>query len=203
VNREPGFDELIGPEPTGAEREQLRRAHELLLQAGPPPELTPRLETAQAPGVVRLRPRRQVTRRMTLLLAAALAAGAVFAAGYAVADHRGGSSIHAAARTLFLHGTATVPGAQAKLEVWHARAGNWPMTLTVDGLPKLPAHTFYEVYLVRNGKPWGSCGTFRVANSSPVTLTLNAPYALHKGDSWVVTRQAAGREPGRTVLTPA
>jgi hypothetical protein len=78
------------------------------------------------------------------------------------------------------------------------------MKLSVAGLPKLPSRTYYEVYLVRNGKPWGSCGTFVVSNSSgPLTLRLIAPYSLRKGDSWVVTRPGPnGSEPGRTVLRP-
>jgi len=201
VNREPSFDELIGAEPTGAERERLRRAHELLLQAGPPPELTPQLETPKTPEVVRLRQRRQVKRRVTLLLAAALAAGAVFAAGYAVANHRGGNGTSGVVGTIALRGTALAPDAKATLELWNKRSGNWPMTLSVSGLKTLPPHTFYEVYLVRNGKPWGSCGTFRVTNSQPVKVSLNAPYTLHKGDSWIVTRQTFN-EPGRTVLRP-
>jgi hypothetical protein len=34
-------------------------------------------------------------------------------------------------------------------------------------------------------------------------VTLNAPYPLQKGDTWVVTRQGAGGvEPGQTVLKP-
>jgi hypothetical protein len=201
----PDFDELVGAEATGAERDRLRHAHELLLQAGPPPELTPRLETAPniAASVVRLQ-RRVVKRRAMLLLAAALSIVAVFAAGYAVANHRGGGTAGPGApRTLALKGTAAVPGAHATLQVWRARNGNLPMTLRVVGLPTLPQHGLYEVYLVRDGRPWGSCGTFRVTNSSRlVTLTLNAPYALHKGDSWVVTRPAPGGEPGTTVLRP-
>ena len=75
------------------------------------------------------------------------------------------------------------------------------MTLNVSGLPK---HARYEVYLVRDGRPWGSCGGFRVASSSgSMTLSLTAPYALKKGDSWVVTRLVHGSEPGPTVLSPA
>jgi hypothetical protein len=200
----PDFDELVGAEATGAERDRLRRAHELLLQAGPPPELTPRLETAPniAASVVRLQ-RRVMKRRAMLLLAAALSIVAVFAAGYAVANHRGGGTGSAAPRTLALKGTAAVPGAHATLQVWRARNGNLPMTLRVVGLPTLPQHGLYEVYLVRDGRPWGSCGTFRVTSPSRlVTLTLNAPYALHKGDSWVVTRPAPRGEPGTTVLRP-
>jgi hypothetical protein len=97
-----------------------------------------------------------------------------------------------------------VPHAQASLEVWHRTGGNWPMTLEVVGLPKLPPHNYYEVYLVRGGKLGGSCGTFRVTRSDlPARVTLNSPYPLRKGDSWVVTRPGPGGvEPGRTVLRP-
>ncbi len=201
----PDFNELVGAEATGAERERLRRAHELLVQAGAPPELTPQLRKVPSFGVARLQRRRVVKRRAMLLLAAALSILAVFAAGFAVADHRGGSAkTDRSAATLALQGTKEAPHARATLEVWHARSGNWPMTLTVKGLPKLPRHTYYEVYLVRNGKPWGSCGTFVVSKpSQPLTLTLNAPYALRNGDSWIVTRPGpAGSEPGKTVLGP-
>ena len=38
------FDELVGAETTGAERERLRGVHELLVEAGPPPELPRELE---------------------------------------------------------------------------------------------------------------------------------------------------------------
>ena len=92
MTREPDFDELIGAEASGAERERLRHAHDLLLQAGPPPELPPSLERApsfDAAGVVQLSRRRVVKRRALLLLAASLTIVAVFFAGYAV---RGGSS---------------------------------------------------------------------------------------------------------------
>jgi hypothetical protein len=202
VNREPSFDELVGGEPSGAERERLRETHELLLRAGPPPELTPRLEAGPNLAVVseHRERRRVVKRRAMLLLAAALSIVAVFAAGYAVADHRGGSASGVAAK-LSLKGTPAAPKAQATLEVWQPQSGNWPMTLSVSGLPQ---NARYEVYLVRNGKPWGSCGTFRTAGSSgPLTLKLNAPYQLHTGDSWVVTRLVpGGGEPGRTVLAP-
>jgi len=204
VNREPNFDELIGAETPGAERERLRGVHELLVQAGPPPELTPQLEKAPGFGVARLQSRRVVKRRALVLLAATVAIAGVFAAGFAVADDHGSSTSAArTARTLQLAGTSLAPQAHATLEVWHSHAGNWPMTLTVSGLPKLPTHTYYEVYLVRDGKPWGSCGTFRVDGSSRLSLTLNAPYSLRKGDSWVVTRPGAGgQEPGNTVLRP-
>ncbi|HZE28537.1 MAG TPA: hypothetical protein VE055_00460, partial [Gaiellaceae bacterium] len=107
--------------------------------------------------------------------------------------------------SLALEGTVIAPNAQATLEVWESNSGNWPMTLTAVGLPQLQEHRYYEVYLVRDGKPWGACGAFRVGNNpqQPVTVTLTAPYTLQKGDSWIVTRPGAGgAEPGQTVLRP-
>ena len=207
MNREPRFDELMDAETTGEERERLRHVHELLLQAGPPPELTPKLRTAPGSesGVVHLQ-RRSVKRRGLLLLAAAVSIAAVFAAGYGVANsrHGGTTATGVVAKTVALKGTAAVPKAEATLEVWKPQAGNWPMTLSVSGLPKLPQHVYYEVYLVRNGKPWAPCGAFRVGSpSQALTLRLNAPYKLRKGDTWVVTRPApGGRDPGKTVLRP-
>ena len=200
----PDFDELVGTETTGAERKRLREAHDLLLRAGPPPELTPRLKAGPNPGVARMQHRRRtVKRRSLVLLAAALSIAVVFFAGYAVSGQRGsGSASPEIVKTLSLQGTPAAKGAEATLDVWRARDGNWPMTLSVKGLPKLPARTYYEVYLVRGGRPWGSCGTFVVSGSSSRVLkvSLNAPYKLHKGDTWVVTRQTPGSEPGRTVL---
>jgi hypothetical protein len=203
VNRDRNLDELIGADTAGAERERLQRAHEMLLEAGPPPELSPKLEAGPTFGMTLAR-RRAVTRRAMLLLAATLAVLGVFLAGYAVAN-RGGSS-PSAPKSLALEGTVLAPNAQATLEVWQSHAGNWPMTLTAVGLPPLPAHRYYEVYLVRHGKPWGACGAFRVLGNpqQPVTVTLTAPYTLRKGDSWIVTRPGAGgAEPGQTVLQPA
>lgn len=211
MNREPNFDDLVGTETRGAERERLRGVHDLLVQAGPPPELPPQLEKAptfEEPSskVTRLRPQRSTTRRVLVLLAAAVAVAAVFAAGYGVGNRGGDISVVPAAQTLNLKGTSLAPHAKATLGVWHAHDGNVPMTLNVVGLRKLAPHTYYDVYLVRGGKlrPWGLCGSFRVSSSSRVvSLSFNAPYGFEKGDSWVVTRPGpGGSEPGKTVLRP-
>jgi hypothetical protein len=210
VNREPTLDDVIDIEQgSGAERQRLQHVHELLLEAGPPPELSPKLQQAPNFDVVRrLQRRRVVKQRAMVLLAAALSIVLVFVAGYAVANNGNGSAAptrEKPAQLLALQGTSALPKAQGTLEVWKSKAGNWPMTLTVENLPKLPSHKYYEVYLVRNGRPWGSCGTFRVEGRSdqPVTVTLTAPYSLRKGDSWVVTQPGVGgAEPGKTVLRP-
>ena len=39
TERGPSFDDLVGDDLAPAERERLLRVHELLIQAGPPPEL--------------------------------------------------------------------------------------------------------------------------------------------------------------------
>jgi hypothetical protein len=137
-------------------------------------------------------------RRVALLLAAAVAVAAVFAVGFGVG--RGGGS-HVA-WSLSLTGTRAAPGARATLAVLAGNSGNSPMTLRVSGLPKLPARSQYEVYLVRDGRPWASCGTFVTAGPQTVSVTLNDPYPPHYGDTWVVTREAPGREHGPTVLRP-
>ena len=200
MNREPSLHELIGAEETGAERQRLQHVHELLLQAGPPPELTPELEAGPTLGTT-LNWRRRAKPRALLLLAATLVLAVAFFAGYVA---NGGSSHSAALVSMKLTGTSAVPNAQASLEVWQPKAGNWPMTLDVAGLQKLAPHRYYEVYLVRDGKLGPSCGVFRVKDPGQVeSVTLNSPYPLQKGDTWVVTRPGPGGvEPGTTVLRP-
>ena len=143
--------------------------------------------------------------RAMLLLAAALAIVLVFIGGYALGGNGSGKT-HPVLLAQKLQGTSIEPQAQGALEVWNSQDGhNWPMTLTVVGLPQLAPHSYYEVYLVRHGKLGGSCGLFRVGGNpqNPVTVTLTSPYQLRKGDSWVVTRPGPGGvEPGRTVLKP-
>ena len=204
MTRRPDFDELIGGEPTGAERERLRRAHELLLAAGPPVELPPEIESGPTLAMTLGRPPRQGRRRLALLAAAAIAVGAVFLGGYIVGNRNTGGP-EAVARTIDLQGTSAAPDGIASLRVRPQDAsGNLPMTLSVTGLPSLPAHDYYAVYLVRNGKPWAPCGWFVVSGPhAGTTVQLNAPYELQPGDTWVVTEQTAGnREPGETVLRP-
>ena len=46
MSRSPDFDELVNGVEEPDERERLRRVHELLVEAGPPPELSPALATA-------------------------------------------------------------------------------------------------------------------------------------------------------------
>ena len=195
----PDFDELVGADVEAAERARLRRVHTLLVQAGPPPELSPSLEAG--PTLAMTLGRRPVQpRRRVLLLAAAIAIVALaFLAGFVAGN--GGNGVKSA-KVMQLTGTPSAPNALASLQIEPVdEGGNWPMRLSVKGLPKLPAGSYYEVFLVRSGKPWGACGTFKVAKSAATVVQLNAPYRLKHGDTWEVMR-VNGKERGVVVLKP-
>ena len=66
-------------------------------------------------------------------------------------------------------------------------AGNWPMTLSVSGLPALPKGSTYTLWLTKDGKLAESCGSFVVAGGT-TEVPLNAPYPLKKFDGWVVVK---------------
>lgn len=121
------------------------------------------------------------------LIAAVVLAVASFGGGYMLAE-RGDSDAFPAAYVIELRPTAGAPRASALLEVGELdEAGNWPMTMTVRGLPVLPAGERYELVLTQNGRPAVSCGIFVVEGSSTVVF-LNAPYRFSEYDAWAVTR---------------
>ena len=191
------FDDLIGAEVTGEERERLRRAHELLLEAGPPPELPESLLEAPRVGELRFLRTQSVPRKVALLAATIAVLGVTFTLGFAAGNH---GAAPKAIEQIKLSGTAAAPHAQGTLDLLPAVSGNWPMTLHVNGLPRVAAPTYYVVWLVRNGKTVAPCGQFVVATAgSSLTLQLSAPYALRPGDTWVVTRQRYGHS---TVVRP-
>ncbi len=191
------FDDMIGADVAGDERERLRRTHELLLQAGPPPELPESLLEAPSVGELRFLRRQTVPRKVALLAATIAALGVTFTLGFA-AGNRGAAP--KAIEQVKLSGTPVAPHARATLDLLPAVAGNWPMTLQVSGLPRVAAPTYYVVWLVRNGKTVAPCGQFVVAKpGSSLTLQLSAPYELEPGDTWVVTRQ---RYSHPTVMRP-
>jgi hypothetical protein len=204
MTRPPNFDDLVGTDLEPAERERLRRAHDLLVAAGPPAELTPEFEAGPTLAMTLGRPKRQrVQRRGALLAAAVIVLMLAFLAGF-VAGNRGGNGV-ASGRLLKLEGTKAAPAALASLRIQKVDAsGNWPMRLSARGLPKLPAKGYYEVFLVRDGKIYAPCCSFVVkSRDSVVSVQLNAPYRLRQNDSWVVTKQLpGGREAGTVVLKP-
>lgn len=201
--RPPDFDDLVGPEVGQVERARLRAVHDLLVQAGPPAELSPELEAGPTLALTLQRRQRRGGRKVLLLAAAVALVATAFLAGYITGNGKGDGL--SSGTTMSLVGTKAAPGALASLRIQPAdAAGNWPMKISVTGLPKLPPHGYYTVYLMRNGKPFAPCGYFVISGPDRGTsVWLNAPYKLQPRDTWVVTKQLPGHhEAGPVVLRP-
>lgn len=203
MTREPDFHELVGDDLAPEEEARLRRAHELLLQAGPLPELPPTLrepstEVRSEPSGVnafQLLPRRRAGAALALAAAIALVA---FLGGYLVGFHHQG---FASQGSVAMHST-TGGAATATIELGKRDAyGNWPLQLQVSNLPKLKKGGYYEMFLTRGKHRW-RCGTFAGTGNDDAKVRLNAPYELQPGDGWIVVKELPGQKTsGPTVLT--
>jgi hypothetical protein len=202
VTGEPNFDELFGEDVPAEERARLRRAHDLLVAAGPVPELPPGLEEPsigvqrerQHEGAFQLLPRRRVGAALALAAAIALIA---FLAGYIAGFQRDGFS---AQYSVHMHG-ATGVAATADIKIGTRDShGNLPLRLEVRNLPALK-RGYYEMYLTHGRHRW-TCGTLQGGGSSTVKVKLSVPYEIQNGDGWIVVKHVPGRpEPAPTVLT--
>jgi hypothetical protein len=181
----PSLDDLAGDDLPAAERDRLQRVHDLLIAAGPPPELSPALTSPPEEPRAGVTPlSRRYRYRYTAIAAAAALAITLFGAGYAI-GHRGTKE---ATKTVAMTGPG---GAQASLVLYgEDPAGNWPMKLEISGLKPLPAGETYSLWLTRHGKLADPCGTFAVT-SGTTKVPLNAPYHLKDYDGWVVVRTGA------------
>ena len=200
MTRPPDLRDLIGDE--GGPDERLARVHELLVDAGPPPDAVP-LSPHVGDPAFRARPRR---RRWTeLALAAALAAIAL-TVGF-VAGSRGDEFEPVV--TIAMHGVSPVADARAELAVGERdESGNIALEMDVKRLPQLPQGGWYELLLSKNGVIGASCGTF-VTVGDETTVRLGVGYDLAgwreagRYDGWVVTAHVPGK-PGsgeRILLT--
>jgi hypothetical protein len=193
----PDFRELVGDLPE-EERARLERVHELLIAAGPPPELPPALvepDLDPRDENVQFLPRR----RAGLVLGIAAAVGvAAFLGGF----------LAGRAKEPFnqvfdvpMQGTPQAAAASATIQVGKADvAGNWPLKVVVRGLKPLPKGQYYEMFLTKGHKPAATCGTFRVVEGGD-SVRLNAPYNFRSFDGWVVTREVPGSGKHPVVLT--
>jgi hypothetical protein len=197
------FDELVGGDDLSPEEEaRLRRVHDLLIEAGPPPELPRALaEPAAAPDEAEILHFPLPRRLAVSLVAAAAIVIAGFGVGYLVGHAKSKPESFAAERVVSMHGKT--PGDIGVLRIAaRDNVGNWPMQLEVRGLPKQPKRSAsYELWLTQKGKPVTSCGSFRV-DTGVTTVRLSVPYKFSEYDGWVVTAQPAGDgAPGPVVLT--
>jgi hypothetical protein len=209
--RPPGFDDVVGDDLAPAERERLRGVHEMLVAAGPPPELSPQLEAVAWPeealAPLGLTRRAGTRKRSPFLIAAALVT--VAAAAFLLGQGTSGTSRTSidVQRVVNLRGTPLDRDALATLELGDRdNQGNWPMVLHVSGLQSLPQDGYYDLYLTRDGKPVALCGSFNVDARGHATVPFTAAYALDHFDKngWVVTRQIPpNHKPTQVVLRPA
>ena len=179
----PDFRDLVGDEGTPEELERLRRIHELLIAAGPPPELSPRLTeppATAAPARVASLPRRR--RTAAALLAAALLALA-FGLGFLLGDRGGGfDSTHAVP----MHGLGAARAAAASLLLGRKDdVGNVPVLMRIRGLKPL-AGGWYTLWLTKDGKAIAPCGTFSVARGGTTEVRFSVAYDLKRYDGWII-----------------
>ena len=182
----PDFVDLVGDEGTPEELERLRRAHQLLIAAGPPPELSPRL--AEAPAAQRRRADGWRRHRGAAFLLAGAVAAAAFGVGYLVGGH-GSSNFaadHSAIKQMHPAPGSGLVSAGASIQVGDRdQVGNWPLRFRVTGLAPLPKGQWYELYLTRDGKITAWCGAFAVKDRGRTTVQFSVPYKL-KDAGWVV-----------------
>jgi hypothetical protein len=189
TRKPPDLRELVGEDVSPDELERLVRVHELLVRAGPPPELPGELAAAPEPeATVAMLPKRHW--RPLAALAAALALAA-FGVGWlaASAGDSGGESFPSIDFRVPMAGTPAAPNAVASIAVAERdEAGNWPLAMTIRNLPP---NASYELWLTKKGKLAALCGPFRTEGDS--VAYLNAPYRLRQYDGWVVTRAGEKR----------
>lgn len=196
MSRPPDFDELMEGIELPEERERLRRVHELLVDAGPPPELSPALTSAPLP-----RARRAWGNRRRVFAGFALAGAllaATFGVGYLAGDSGSDESAVPIRQTVPLRSDGGASGA-VNLG-FKGRDGNWPMLVTVRGLEPLRGGDYYELALTKDGKPRVTCGTFNVADRRSQTIRMSAAYNLEGFDGWVVLRYDAKTHDDTPVL---
>ncbi len=183
----PDFDELVGEGLDGRERERLHRVHELLVAAGPPPEVLGATPPSVAGEVVPLaRPKR---RRGALLALAAALGLFLFAVGVVVGTSRDEPGTF---EVKTMVGTPAAAGATASIEMFDAdEAGNWPMEVSVAGLEPSPDGSTFELWLTSGGELAVLCGSFLTEPDGTAVVPMNAPYRLTEFDGWIVVEEGS------------
>lgn len=199
MNRPPDLEELMNGVEDPAERERIRRVHELLLETEAPPELSSQLLTPPPARGHTLFPRRLLRPRTVLVAAALLGAFLVgFLAGSPGSD-QGPAAGMRITETIQLDGEGNDTGA---IGIGASdEKGNWPMVVSVWGLEHLTDGDYYKVSLTRDGEAVVTCGTFNVSGRQ-TTVRMIAAYNLKGFDGWVVTLWDAQTRDEEPVLWP-
>ena len=194
----PRFGDLVGNDLSPAERERLEQVHDMLVAAGPPPELPQELAEAprQQGRLVELARHRL---RTGLVLAAALVI-ATFAVGYFLGAR--GEDSGPAAITPWK--TAVLGKSADRLAVVHIGErdgnGNWPMVVTVEGLEHLSGGDYYTLFMTRNGKRIVTCGTFNVSDKGVTTVRFSVAYDVDRFDGLMLAEYSRAERKNTPLL---
>ena len=199
MSRHPDFHDLVGNELEPGERERLERVHDILIAAGPPPELPQQLSEPPRPQgkLVDLARHRL---RTGLVLAAALLI-TTFAVGYLFGARGEDTSSESVPVT-----KQVVLGNSAERLVVvgigdRDSSGNWPMTVQVKGLDHLPKGDYYTLYMTRDGKPVVTCGTFNVSKDGLTRISFTIAYDVDRFDGLMLAKYSAEQRESTPLLS--
>jgi hypothetical protein len=190
------FHDLVGDGLTPEEEARLRRVHELLIEAGPPPELPPALARLDPPEAeIKVYPHLPGRRWAAAALVAAAVAAIAFGGGYLWGDRGDGG--FATEHLVAMRPPSGEGLARASIAVGPVdTAGNWPILFRSTNLPEQPKGRHYDLWLTQKDGPRVLCGSFRV-NGKTTNVKMNVPYRLVQGVGWIVTEDGSPK----TVLT--
>ncbi len=197
----PDFDELVGTDLEPEERARLRRAHDLLVAAGPLPELPPELADSTGPPEAEVVPFWNRRRNAVIAVLAAALAALAFGIGYLTGNTKSDKGFTQG--TVVMRGTVSAPEAVGSIQLGAKDdAGNWPMLVRVSNLAKLPKNGYYTLWLTKKGRPVAPCGSFLVRGGEhPTEVRFSVGYKRGDYNGWVVTKQKRGdRKPGPVLL---
>ena len=179
----PDLYELLGDDLPDEERRRLERTDALLRSVPAPPASVPHALADAVRGIPSARPARG-PRRFAAALAFAAAVTAALGLGYLAGGERGGDEQYRVA----MRATEEARGASAEIRVGERdeETGNLTLELDVSGLPKLPEGGYYALWLAKDGRYAGTCGTFGVGEDQ-TTVSMNVSYDFDDYDAWVIT----------------
>ena len=199
MSRHPDFHDLVGNELEPGERERLERVHDLLIAAGPPPELPQQLSEPPRPEgkLVELARRRL---RTGLVLAAALVI-TTFAVGYLF----GARGEDTSSESVRVTKQVVLGNSAERLAVVgigdRDSSGNWPMTVQVEGFDQLPKGDYYTLFMTRNGKPVVTCGTFNVSKDGLTRIRFSIAYDIDRFDGLMLAKYSAEQRESTPLLS--
>ena len=172
MSKPPDFRDLVGEDLSPEERARLERVHDMLISAGPPPELPPELQMvpSERPAVEPIGlPRRRVGAALALAAAIALMA---FLGGY-IAGHSGtGESFQSVQKVTLGNNQSSAVVRFGPMDA----NGNTTMDVKVKGLRPLPEDDYYVLFMTKGGKPVVACGTFNIRRGGPASLHFTVAY---------------------------